>query len=95
MSVPAGLAGRLTPQAPGRRHGGEKGLWNAYPPRRDGVLAGDYSTALFNVLGVLAALLRRDHGRGYLAPDRRYIGGAECAQYPAGTGGRRVAALSE
>ena len=30
------------------------------PPCRDGVTAGDYSTALFNVLGVLGALLRRD-----------------------------------
>jgi succinyl-CoA---D-citramalate CoA-transferase len=30
------------------------------PPCRDGVTAGDYSTALFNVLGVVAALLRRD-----------------------------------
>jgi succinyl-CoA---D-citramalate CoA-transferase len=30
------------------------------PPLRDGVTAGDYSTALFNVLGVVAALLRRD-----------------------------------
>jgi len=30
------------------------------PPCRDGVTAGDYTTALFNVLGMLAALLRRD-----------------------------------
>src|SRR5262245_61128542 len=30
------------------------------PPLRDGVTAGDYSTALFNALGVVAALLRRD-----------------------------------
>src|SRR5437667_95229 len=30
------------------------------PPLRDGVTAADYSTALFNVLGVLAALLCRD-----------------------------------
>ena len=34
--------------------------WPDRPPLRDGVLAGDYGTALFNVLGVLAALLRRD-----------------------------------
>jgi formyl-CoA transferase len=34
--------------------------WPDRPPVRDGVQAGDYSTALFNVLGVLAALLRRD-----------------------------------
>jgi crotonobetainyl-CoA:carnitine CoA-transferase CaiB-like acyl-CoA transferase len=30
------------------------------PPCRDGVTAGDYTTALFNVLGMVAALLRRD-----------------------------------
>ena len=36
------------------------GGWPDRPPLRDGVTAGDYSTALFNVLGVLAALLRRD-----------------------------------
>jgi len=30
------------------------------PPCRDGVTAGDYSTALFNALGIAAALLRRD-----------------------------------
>ena len=34
--------------------------WPDRPPLRDGVLAGDYGTALFNVLGMLAALLRRD-----------------------------------
>jgi succinyl-CoA---D-citramalate CoA-transferase len=34
--------------------------WPDQPPLRDGVTGGDYSTALFNVLGVLAALLRRD-----------------------------------
>jgi formyl-CoA transferase len=34
--------------------------WPDRPPLRDGVMAGDYSTALFNVLGVTAALLRRD-----------------------------------
>jgi len=34
--------------------------WPDRPPLRDGVTAGDYSTALFNVLGVMAALLRRD-----------------------------------
>ena len=34
--------------------------WPDRPPLRDGVLAGDYSTALFNVLGTLAALLCRD-----------------------------------
>jgi len=36
------------------------GGWPDRPPLRDGVTAGDYSTALFNVLGALAALLRRD-----------------------------------
>ncbi len=36
------------------------GGWPDRPPLRDGVMAGDYSTALFNVLGVMAALLRRD-----------------------------------
>jgi len=34
--------------------------WPDRPPVRDGVIAGDYSTALFNVLGMVAALLRRD-----------------------------------
>ena len=34
--------------------------WPDRPPVRDGVMAGDYSTALFNVLGMVAALLRRD-----------------------------------
>ena len=34
--------------------------WPDRPPLRDGVTAGDYSTALFNALGMLAALLRRD-----------------------------------
>ncbi|MGH7413828.1 MAG: CaiB/BaiF CoA transferase family protein, partial [Candidatus Rokuibacteriota bacterium] len=34
--------------------------WPDRPPLRDGVMAGDYSTALFNVLGMMAALLRRD-----------------------------------
>jgi crotonobetainyl-CoA:carnitine CoA-transferase CaiB-like acyl-CoA transferase len=39
--------------------------WPDRPPLRDGVMAGDYSTALFNVLGMVAALLRRDvDGRG-------------------------------
>lgn len=39
--------------------------WPDRPPLRDGVTAGDYSTALFNVSGMLAALLRRDvDGRG-------------------------------
>jgi crotonobetainyl-CoA:carnitine CoA-transferase CaiB-like acyl-CoA transferase len=37
--------------------------WPDRPPLRDGVMAGDYSTALFNVLGILAALLRRDVDR--------------------------------
>jgi formyl-CoA transferase len=36
------------------------GGWPDRPPLRDGVTAGDYSTALFNVLGMVAALLRRD-----------------------------------
>jgi formyl-CoA transferase len=34
--------------------------WPDRPPLRDGVTAGDYSTALFNALGMLAGLLRRD-----------------------------------
>jgi len=34
--------------------------WPDRPPLRDGVMSGDYSTALFNALGVVAALLRRD-----------------------------------
>jgi crotonobetainyl-CoA:carnitine CoA-transferase CaiB-like acyl-CoA transferase len=34
--------------------------WPDRPPLRDGVMSGDYPTALFNVLGVMAALLRRD-----------------------------------
>jgi crotonobetainyl-CoA:carnitine CoA-transferase CaiB-like acyl-CoA transferase len=34
--------------------------WPDRPPLRDGVIAGDYTTALFNVLGTLAALLRRE-----------------------------------
>jgi formyl-CoA transferase len=34
--------------------------WPDRPPLRDGVIAGDYSTALFNALGMMAALLRRD-----------------------------------
>ena len=46
------------------------------PPCRDGVTAGDYSTALFNVLGMLAALLRRDvDGRGQVVDTAMY----ECA----------------
>ena len=46
------------------------------PPIRDGVTAGDYSTALFNVLGVLAALLRRDvDGRGQVVDTAMF----ECA----------------
>jgi formyl-CoA transferase len=42
------------------------GGWPDRPPLRDGIMAGDYSTALANVLGVMAALLRRDvdgHGQ--------------------------------
>ena len=46
------------------------------PPCRDGVTAGDYSTALFNVLGVLAALLRRDRdGQGQVVDTAMF----ECA----------------
>lgn len=36
------------------------GGWPDRPPLRDGVMAGDYTTALFNVLGMVAAFLRRD-----------------------------------
>ena len=61
--------------------------WPDRPPLRDGVMAGDYSTALFNVLGMVAALLRRDvDGQGQvvdtamfeaaLRHDRRPAGGA-------------------
>jgi succinyl-CoA---D-citramalate CoA-transferase len=46
------------------------------PPCRDGVTAGDYSTALFNVLGVVGALLRRDvDGQGQVVDTAMY----ECA----------------
>jgi crotonobetainyl-CoA:carnitine CoA-transferase CaiB-like acyl-CoA transferase len=46
------------------------------PPCRDGVTAGDYSTALFNVLGMVAALLRRDlDGQGQVVDTAMY----ECA----------------
>jgi len=46
------------------------------PPCRDGVTAGDYSTALFNVLGMVAALLRRDvDGQGQIVDTAMY----ECA----------------
>jgi len=46
------------------------------PPCRDGVTAGDYSTALFNVLGVLAALLCRDRdGQGQVVDTAMF----ECA----------------
>jgi formyl-CoA transferase/succinyl-CoA--D-citramalate CoA-transferase len=46
------------------------------PPLRDGVTAGDYSTALFNVLGIVAALLRRDlDGEGQVVDTAMY----ECA----------------
>ena len=46
------------------------------PPCRDGVTAGDYSTALFNVLGVVAALLRRDIDGGGQVVDTAMF---ECA----------------
>jgi crotonobetainyl-CoA:carnitine CoA-transferase CaiB-like acyl-CoA transferase len=50
--------------------------WPDRPPIRDGVTAGDYSTALFNVLGVLAALLRRDvDGQGQMVDTAMF----ECA----------------
>jgi crotonobetainyl-CoA:carnitine CoA-transferase CaiB-like acyl-CoA transferase len=46
------------------------------PPCRDGVTAGDYSTALFNVVGTVAALLRRDvDGQGQVVDTAMY----ECA----------------
>jgi succinyl-CoA---D-citramalate CoA-transferase len=46
------------------------------PPCRDGVTAGDYSTALFNVLGMVAALLRRDlDGEGQVVDTAMF----ECA----------------
>jgi len=50
--------------------------WPDRPPVRDGVTAGDYSTALFNVLGIVAALLRRDlDGEGQIVDTAMY----ECA----------------
>jgi formyl-CoA transferase len=50
--------------------------WPDRPPVRDGVTAGDYSTALFNVLGVVAALLRRDlDGEGQIVDTAMF----ECA----------------
>jgi crotonobetainyl-CoA:carnitine CoA-transferase CaiB-like acyl-CoA transferase len=50
--------------------------WPDRPPVRDGVTAGDYSTALFNVLGIVAALLRRDlDGEGQVVDTAMY----ECA----------------
>ncbi|HXJ84163.1 MAG TPA: CoA transferase [Candidatus Methylomirabilis sp.] len=50
--------------------------WPDRPPIRDGVTAGDYSTALWNVLGVLAALLRRDlDGEGQVVDTAMF----ECA----------------
>jgi succinyl-CoA---D-citramalate CoA-transferase len=50
--------------------------WPDRPPLRDGVTGGDYSTALFNVLGVLAALLRRDRdGEGQVVDTAMF----ECA----------------
>jgi succinyl-CoA---D-citramalate CoA-transferase len=46
------------------------------PPCRDGVTAGDYSNALFNALGMVAALLRRDvDGQGQVVDTAMY----ECA----------------
>jgi len=46
------------------------------PPCRDGVTAGDYTTALFNVLGMVAALLRRDlDGEGQVVDTAMF----ECA----------------
>jgi crotonobetainyl-CoA:carnitine CoA-transferase CaiB-like acyl-CoA transferase len=47
--------------------------WPDRSPVRDGVQAGDYTTALFNVLGVLAALLRRDRdGSGQVVDTAMY-----------------------
>ena len=55
-------AGRAAFNPVGLAFGGATYLngWPDRPPLRDGVTAGDYSTALFNVSGMLAALLRRD-----------------------------------
>ena len=79
--------------------------WADRPPIRDGVTAGDYSTALVNVLGVLAALLRRDvDGQGQVVDTAMF----ECALRLTGDmlavrsalgirrerGGRRLAPLS-
>jgi formyl-CoA transferase len=47
--------------------------WPDRVPVRDGVQAGDYTTALFNVLGVLAALWRRDtDGAGQVVDTAMY-----------------------
>jgi crotonobetainyl-CoA:carnitine CoA-transferase CaiB-like acyl-CoA transferase len=47
--------------------------WPDRTPVRDGVQAGDYTTALFNVLGVLAALWCRDHdGAGQVVDTAMY-----------------------
>jgi crotonobetainyl-CoA:carnitine CoA-transferase CaiB-like acyl-CoA transferase len=55
-------AGRAAFNPVGLAYGGMTYLngWPDRAPLRDGVTAGDYTTALFNVLGALAALLRRD-----------------------------------
>jgi formyl-CoA transferase len=47
--------------------------WPDRPPLRDGVTAGDYTAALFNAQGVLAALLRREvDGAGQLVDVAMY-----------------------
>ncbi|MCZ6876392.1 MAG: CoA transferase [bacterium] len=47
--------------------------WPDRSPVRDGVQAGDYTTALFNVLGVLGALLRRERdGEGQVVDTAMY-----------------------
>ena len=49
------------------------GGWPDRPPLRDGVLGGDYSTALFNAMGVMLALLRRDvDGEGQVVDTAMY-----------------------
>jgi len=68
-------AGRAAFNPVGLAFGGMTYLngWPDRPPLRDGVMAGDYSTALFNVLGVMAGLLRRDvDGQGQVVDTAMY-----------------------
>ena len=64
------FAGRSAFNPVGLAYGGLMylGGWPDRPPLRDGVQAGDYSTALFGFFGTVAALLRRElDGEGQVA----------------------------